>query len=361
MDVTGLLIVVGKVLFITFVVLNFGAIMTWAERKQAALIQDRIGPNRINIGGFKLLGLIQPIADGIKMIMKEDFIPAGAHKLYHTLAPAIAMFPALVGLAVIPFGPSFDAGGRHIDLQVANLDVGILFVLAVSSLGVYGIALAGWASNNKYSLLGTVRATAQMISYEIPMGLSIIGIVMTYGTLELNKIVDLQGEYFRLGGIGVLPKWGIFYQPLGFILLFTALIAETKRTPFDLPEGESELVAGYNVEYSGMKWGMFFLGEFASIVVVSALIATLYLGGWQVPYVHLTALPVLPRILLGLISFFGKVVVLCFLQLLIRWTLPRFRYDQLMDLGWKRLLPLAIVNVPITAVWLWVLGGFKLG
>jgi NADH-quinone oxidoreductase subunit H len=358
-DLISILIVVAKVAFVLIVVLHFGALMTWAERKQAALIQDRIGPNRINILGVKALGLIQIMADGLKMIMKEDFIPAGAHRLYHTLAPAIAMFPALVALAVVPFGPSFDVAGRHIELQVANLDVGILFVLAVSSLGVYGIALAGWASNNKYSLLGTVRATAQMISYEIPMGLAIIGIVMTYGTLEMNKIVELQGEYFRLGGLPILPKWGIFYQPLGFVLLFTALIAETKRTPFDLPEGESELVAGFNVEYSGMKWGMFFLGEFASIVVVSALVATLYFGGWQIPYVNLMALPALPRVLLGVATFFGKVIVLCWLQLLVRWTLPRFRYDQLMDLGWKRLMPLAIANLPLTAAWIWMLGGMK--
>ena len=191
------------------------------------------------------------------------------------------------------------------------------------------------------------------------MGLAIIGIVMTYGTLEMNKIVELQGEYFRLGGLPILPKWGIFYQPLGFVLLFTALIAETKRTPFDLPEGESELVAGFNVEYSGMKWGMFFLGEFASIVVVSALVATLYFGGWQIPYVNLMALPALPRVLLGVATFFGKVIVLCWLQLLVRWTLPRFRYDQLMDLGWKRLMPLAIANLPLTAAWIWMLGGMK--
>jgi NADH-quinone oxidoreductase subunit H len=284
----------------------------------------------------------------------------------------MALFPALVTFAVIPFGDVLVIGDRVINLQVANLNVGILYVFAMASLGVYGIVIGAWASNNKFSLFGGVRGSAQMISYEIAMGLSVMGILMVYGTLELQDIARGQGVLigellppalmFLKPAIGWLPAWGVFLQPLGFLLFFTAAIAETKRVPFDLPEGESEIIAGYHVEYSGGKFLMFFAGEFAEIVTAAALATTLFFGGWQVPYLmrdgfHFpwgTAwlLPQAAVVLLQVVAFTLKVVFFCWLQILIRWSVPRFRYDQVMRLGWKMLLPLALVNVIITAVFI---------
>jgi NADH-quinone oxidoreductase subunit H len=350
------LIILVKVLLVLFALLNLASILTWAERKQSAVMQDRVGPNRANVGRITVLGLLHPIADGIKMITKEDFIPEGAHRTLHTLAPAAALFPALVVFAVIPFGDVVYLFGREIPLQVANLNVGIVYIFAVSSLAVYGTMLAGWASNNNYALLGGLRASSQMISYEMSMGLSILGILMIYQSARLDVIVRQQGELLW----GFLPMWGIVVQPLAFCLFLTAALAENKRVPFDLPEGESEII-GYFVEYSSMKFGMFFLAEFVEIVIVAGLTTTLFFGGWQVPYLQadgfhwpfalgVWALPHWLVVLMQVGAFSLKVLVGCWILLVVRWSLPRFRYDQVMRLGWKVLLPLALVNLLVTAI-----------
>src|SRR5678815_1115829 len=288
-------IVAVKAFLVLFMVLNLAGVLGWVERKGSALIQDRIGANRASIFGFAGMGLVNTlIADPLKFLTKEDFVPAAGDKLLHTLAPCMALFPALVTFAVIPFGDVLILGDRVINLQVANLNIGILYVFAMGSLGVYGIVIGAWASNNKFSLLGGVRGSAQMISYEVAMGLSVMGVLMVYGTLELQEIARDQGALIRdllpqwldflRRIIGWLPAWGVFLQPLAFLLFFTAAVAETKRIPFDLPVGESELVAGYHVEYSGGKFLMFFAGEFAEVVTVAGLVTTLFFGGWQVPY-----------------------------------------------------------------------------
>lgn len=350
-------IVAAKALLVISMVLNLAGVMGWVERKGSALIQDRIGANRASVLGFAGLGLVNTLlADPIKFLMKEDFIPPRGDRLLHTLAPCLALFPALVTFAVIPFGDVLMVGEREINLQVANINVGILYIFAMASLSVYGIVIGAWASNNKFSLLGGVRGSAQMISYEVAMGLSVIGVLMVYGTLEPQQIVRSQGEL--LGGW--LPAWGILLQPLAFVLFFTAAVAETKRIPFDLPEGESEIVAGFHTEYSGGKFLMFFAGEFAEMVTSAGLMTTLFFGGWQVPYLvrdgfHLPwgtiwLLPHLAVVLLQVGMFTLKVVFFCWLFVLLRWTLPRFRYDQVMRLGWKMLLPLALLNVMVTGV-----------
>lgn len=369
--IVDIAIIAAKAFLVLFMVLNLAGILGWIERKGSALIQDRIGANRASILGFAGLGLVNTlIADPLKFLTKEDFVPPAGDKFLHTLAPCMALFPALVTFAVIPFGDVLNLGGREINLQVANLNIGILYVFAMGSLGVYGIVIGAWASNNKFSLLGGVRGSAQMISYEVAMGLSVIGVLMVYGSLELQDIARDQGLLIRemLPGwlsflrpvIGWLPAWGIFLQPLAFLLFFTAAVAETKRIPFDLPEGESELVAGYHVEYSGGKFLMFFAGEFAEIVTAAGLITTLFFGGWQVPYLlrdgfHFPwgttwLLPHLAVVFLQVTAFSLKVLFFCWLQILLRWSVPRFRYDQVMRLGWKMLLPLALLNVAITAV-----------
>jgi NADH-quinone oxidoreductase subunit H len=349
------LIILTKISLVLGVVMSLAAVLTWAERKQSALIQDRIGPNRANVFGFTLYGLLHPVADGIKLITKEDFIPAQANKAIHSLAPAIAMFPALVTYAVIPFGDTLRLGGREINLQVADLSVGIIFIFSIASLAIYGVMLGGWSSNNNYSLLGGLRAAAQMISYEIALGLSIVGLLMIFETVELDELVRKQGHLIG----GWLPQWGIVVQPAAFFFFLCAAIAENKRAPFDLPEGESEII-GYFLEYSGMRFGMFFLAEFADIVIASALLTTLFFGGWQIPFLmadgfHFPgglslALPHLLVVLMQVGAFAIKVVFFCWLLLLIRWTLPRFRYDQLMRLGWKYLFPLTLANIFITGV-----------
>jgi NADH-quinone oxidoreductase subunit H len=348
-----------KSLVVLLMALNLSVVLLWVERKGSALIQDRIGANRANIFGGLLpfnLGLVNTlIADPIKMFTKEDVIPAGADKLLHFLGPFLAVFPVLVTFAAVPFGDVLVIGDRTINLQVADLNVGILYVLAMSGLSVYGIVLGGWAANSRWSLLGAIRGSAQMISYEIAMGLGLIGAVMTFGTLDLQAIARAQGANIW----GVLPAWGILYQPLGFVIFLIAGIAESKRVPFDLPEGESELTSGYFTEYSGSKQATFMLSDFAEIVVVSALATTLYFGAWQVPYLardgfHVPGglalrLPQLVVVVMQIASFILKTFVLCCFQILVRWSLPRYRYDQLMDLGWKRLLPLALLNVLVTA------------
>ncbi len=364
-------IIAAKAFLVLFMVLNLAGVLGWIERKGSALIQDRIGANRASILGFAGLGLVNTlIADPLKFLTKEDFIPPHGDKFLHTLAPCMAFFPALVTFAVIPFGDVLVLGDRAINLQVADLNFGILYIFAMASLSVYGIVIGAWASNNKFSLLGGVRGSAQMISYEVAMGLSAIGVLMVYGTLDLQEIARGQGTLIRdllpdsLGflktNIGQLPAWGIFLQPLAFLLFFVAAIAETKRIPFDLPEGESELVAGYHVEYSGGKFLMFFAGEFAEIVTAAGLMTTLFFGGWQVPYLMRDGfhfpwweswlLPHLAVAALQVAAFTLKVLFFCWLQILLRWTVPRFRYDQVMRLGWKMLLPLALVNVIVTAI-----------
>jgi NADH-quinone oxidoreductase subunit H len=350
------LIVLVKVLLVLFGLLNLAGLLTWAERKQSAIMQDRIGPNRANLGRLTLIGLLHPVADGIKMITKEDFIPAGANRFLHTLAPAAALFPALVVFAVIPFGDVVHLFGRDIPLQVANLNVGIVYIFAISSLAVYGTMLGGWASNNNYSLLGGLRASSQMLSYELSMALSVIGILMIYQSAQLNEIVRQQGELLW----GFLPMWGIFLQPVAFFLFLGAALAENKRVPFDLPEGESEII-GYFVEYSSMKFGMFFLAEFVEIVVIAGLTTTLFFGGWQFPYLQANGfhwpfglgiweLPHWIVVLMQVGTFSVKVLLGCWILLIIRWSLPRFRYDQVMRLGWKVLLPLALANLFVTAI-----------
>ncbi len=351
-----------KIIIILAVVVSaLTPILTWAERRQSAFIQNRLGPNRANIGSITLGGLLHPLADALKMLTKEDFFPQGGDKFLHNLAPMFGVITAIVIFAVIPFGPNVQLFGYDIPLQIAQVDMGILFVLAFSSLAVFGISLAGWSSNNKWAILGSIRASAQMISYEVSMGLAIMGIFMVFQSLRLEEIVLQQGNYLWNGW---LPKWGIIVQPLGFILFLTASIAETKRTPFDIPEAESELVAGYFLEYSGMKFGMFYMAEFMGLVAVAAILAVLFLGGWQIPYLVNTSefsgflLPgnigfaihptLIKAVQIG--GFVFKVIALCWFQLLIRWTLPRFRYDQLMSLGWKILLPLALANIFITAL-----------
>ncbi len=346
-----------KALVVILLVLSLAGILGWVERKGSALIQDRIGANRASIFGFAGAGLINTmVADPIKIITKEDVIPRGADRFMHTLAPCINLFPALVTFAVIPFGDVVHVGGREINLQVAPLQVGILYVLAMVSLGVYGVTLGGWASNNRWSLLGGIRGAAQMISYELAMGLAVVAMVLTYGTLDLQAMARAQSELIG----GWLPAWGIFYQPLGFIIFLCAGIAESKRVPFDLPECESELISGYFTEYSGVKHLMFFMTDFVEVIIVAGLLTTLFFGGWQVPYLsaggfHFPwggtwALPSLLVTLLQVASFMIKVAFFCWFQILVRWTLPRFRYDQLMRLGWKGLLPLGLLNVVLTGV-----------
>ncbi|MBI3635117.1 MAG: NADH-quinone oxidoreductase subunit H [Candidatus Rokubacteria bacterium] len=350
----------GRVFFVMMFVLNLGGLLTWVERKQSAIMQDRIGANRASIFGLRVFGLFHPLADAIKMLTKEDFRPARADRFLFSLAPFVSVFFALVAFASIPFGDTLRVAGREIPLQAITLNVGVLYVFAMLSLGVYGVMMAGWASGNNFALLGGQRAAALMISAEIAIGASIMGVIMVYGSLNMMDIVRAQGRH--LGGW--LPLWGIITQPLGFILFLTAGIAATKRIPFDTPEGESEII-GYFVEYSGMKFGMFAMADFLETVVIAGMTTALFLGGWQVPWLfadgfHLPggaawSLPHVVVTVLQVGAFVLKVVVMIFLLMLIRWTLPRFRYDQAMRLGWLGLFPLSILNIVLTgaALLLW--------
>ena len=347
-------IVVVKAIIVMHMPLGMAALVTWVERKGSALIQNRIGANRASILGFDLAGIFNTlVADPVKAIMKEDFVPKGVSQFLHSLAPFMGVFPVIISFAVIPFGPPAELFGKTIPLQLANLNVGILYVFAMGSLAVYGTVLAGWVSNNKFSLFGSLRASAQMISYEITMGLSLVGLLVQYETLDLNEIVAQQTGTV----LGFLPNWGLFMSPfnaLAFILFFISIMAETKRNPFDLPESESELVAGYMTEYSGMKFLLFWLGEFAEIVVASALVVTLFLGGWQLPYVDLAAYGSNWACLAAMAVFAIKTGAFSVLQVIIRWTVPRFRYDQLMNLCWKIMLPTALVNLVFSVLFvLW--------
>src|SRR6185369_10436046 len=351
-------IAAGKVVFLLLLlVLQVMALGVYFERKVSAVIQDRIGANRAAIFGFAGLGIINTlVADPVKFLLKVDVVPEGVDHRLHFWAPIIGLFPALVAFAVIPFGDVVEIGGRTIELQVAHLDVGVLFVLAMASLGVYGVVLGGWASNNRWSLLGGIRGSAQMISYELAMGLALVAMIMTYGTLDLQVMAREQGGTI----LGFIPAWGILYQPLAFLIFLTAGIAESKRVPFDLPESESELVSGFFTEYSGTKHLMFFMTDFVEVIIVSGLAATSFFGGWQVPFLardgfHFPGgatllLPNLVVAIMQIVSFSVKVLFFCWLQIMIRWTLPRFRYDQLMQLGWIGLLPLGFLNAIMTAV-----------
>lgn len=329
--------------------------LTWLERKESALIQDRLGANRASIFGIRIIGLFQPFADAIKMIFKEDFVPSFSRKFLHTMAPFISFFFVAITIAAIPFGDILRIGDRTINLQILDFNVGLLFILAMLSLGIYGIIISGWASNNRYTLTGGMRGAAQVISYEVALGLSLVGLIMVYPSLRLSSIVLYQGELL----FGFLPKWGIFLQPLGFIIFLFAALAETKRVPFDLPEGESEII-GFFTEYSGLKWGLFMMTDFMEIIIVSTLLTTLFFGGWQVPWLASDGfhfpwggellLPHVVVVLFQVAAFNIKVFFFCWLQILIRWTYPRFRYDQVMDLGWKLLVPLSLVNIIGTGI-----------
>ena len=364
-------------------VMVVASLLTWADRRQSAMMQDRLGPNRANIGPFKLWGILHFVADAIKMIAKEDITPARAHKWLFGLAPILALAPVLIAFAIIPFGPTIyphqfgqvldlasmnveslgtsPEYGNSIHLQIFQVEFGLLFYFAILTVANYGATIAGWASYNKWALLGGLRSSSQMMSYEVAMGLSLMGTFLIMGTLEPQTMVDWQGPN--------PAHWGWALQPLALILFFTAAIAETKRAPFDIPEGESEII-GYFVEYSGLRWGMFFLAEFIEVVFVSAVVVTVFFGGYHFPFLYADGfhapdaagafidtyssgyvpLSHWAVVLIQFLTWGLKVVILCWLQLAIRWTVPRFRGDQLMHLGWKRLMPLALLNIMVTAL-----------
>jgi NADH-quinone oxidoreductase subunit H len=329
--VIGELIVIG---FTFFMLLNSAAVLVYLERKVAAFVQQRYGPYLV--GPY---GLLQPMADIVKLMFKEELRPKAADALLFYVAPILSATAAFAAFAVVPFGADTDFFGlldRPIHLAAADVNVGLLVIFAITSMGVYGIVLAGWSSNSKYSLLGGLRSSAQMISYEISYGLSFAAVIMLAGSLSLHTIVDHQAGYW----FGVIPKWYIFIQPLGFFIFLTAGVAETNRAPFDFPEAEQELVAGYHTEYSSMSFALFFLAEYVNMVTVSAVATDLFLGGWHGPF--------LPE-WLGWIWFLVKVFALLFFYIWMRWTLPRYRYDQLMEFGWKWLLPAAVINLVVTA------------
>ena len=317
--------------------LTVAAYSTLAERKIAGYLQDRVGPNRAGPGG-----MFQPLADGLKMFFKEEIIPTDSSKALFILGPSLALLTSLIGSAVIPWGESIQIAGRLVSLQIADVNVGILYIFGVVSLGVYGIMIGGWASNNKFSLMGAIRAASQSISYEIPMGLSIIALLMATNTLSMKEIAEQQHGM----------NWNIFYQPLGFIIFLVCSFAETNRTPFDLPECETELVGGYHTEYSGFKMGAFMFAEYLNMFLASAVMSTLYFGGYNYPgmdWVNSMLGPLFgPLIGMGVLLF--KIFAFIFFFMWVRWTVPRFRYDQLMNLGWKVLIPLAIANIVITGI-----------
>ncbi len=361
--------------------LTFGTVLTWVERKQAAVMADRIGANRayvrIPFTQIRLIwiGLFHGLADGLKMLLKEDFRPVTYDRVAYAIAPWVVFVPVLLVFAVIPFGGAlvparlFSAlpdvaawfGERTYELQIARLDAGLLVVFAFGGLSVIGAMLAGWSSANKFSLLGALRAGSQMISYELVMGLTVLGLILIYGTVDLGAIVRQQSGLL----LGFLPAWGVFMQPFAAILFITAAMAENRRIPFDLPEAESELIAGYFTEYSAMKMGLFMFAEFIEIAIIAALFSTLFLGGYNLPYMddsgfHLPggfalALPHGLVLLLQVVVFLAKILLVSSFQILVRWTLPRFRYDQLLRFAWKFLLPLCLANLSVTAVAVWVL------
>jgi NADH-quinone oxidoreductase subunit H len=323
-----------KSVFLLAVVVTGFAYLTLYERKALARIQVRVGPNRAGPGGW-----LQPAADAVKLIFKEELIPAEAYKIVFVLAPIITVIPALVILAVLPWGTSITLFGREISLYLTDINVGVLYIVSITSISVYGIVLAGWSSNNKYAMLGGMRSTAQMISYELALGLAFIGPIMLAGSMSLGDIVEAQK-----------PIWFVIYQPLGALIFFVAVLAEVNRAPFDMPEAEQELTAGYHTEYSGMKFALFFMAEYIKMIAVSAVAATLFFGGYRGPFVD--QLPIL-----GPLYLLIKILVMLFFMIWVRATLPRLRYDRLMAFGWKILLPAAFINVLATAVVLVLIGG----
>lgn len=344
---------VAKIAFVFGLNLGFFApVLAWVERKQSAVMQDRVGANRADFFGITIIGLLHSLADAIKLIFKEDFIPRGAERALHTLAPVIAVIPALVAFAAIPFGGKYVLWGHEVNLVIADLDMGLLYVFAISSLATYGVVIGGWASNNNWSLLGALRASAQMFSYEVTMGLTVIGLVMFYQSLSLTEIVAKQENFWH---------WGVIWHWPAFALFLGCAIAENKRVPFDTPEAESELVAGYFTEYSGMKFVMFWTAEFIEMVTIGALCVVLFFGGHHIPFVTQAGLvnafgflgangANVAAMLIGVGVFIFKLVILLLLQMTIRWTMPRFRYDQIMKLGWRMILPLSLAWITLVGV-----------
>jgi NADH-quinone oxidoreductase subunit H len=332
------IVIIVSVFLISLLVAMYS---TYAERKVAAFMQDRLGPNRA--GPF---GILQPVADGVKMFMKEEIIPNVSNKFLFILGPSLSMLTACMTSAVIPWGKGLTINGEFYPIQATDVNIGMLYILGVVSIGVYGIMIGGWASNNKYSLLGALRASSQMISYEIAMGLSIIALVMTTGTLSIREITEQQA-----GG-----HWNIIYQPLGFIIFLVCAFAETNRAPFDLPECETELVGGYHTEYSSMKLGFYLFAEYINMFISSTIISTLYFGGYNMPFIGRFVTDPNLLSMLGTVFLFGKIFFFIFLFMWVRWTLPRFRYDQLMNLGWKKLIPLSIANIFLTGLVMWLMG-----
>ncbi len=343
---------VVKIAIVIGVVQGMVAYAVLAERKISAWIQDRVGPNRAGppfvkaipgLGPFMIrLGLFQPLADGLKFMLKEDFTPAGVRKVYFWLAPAIAVIPSMLVIAVIPFGSQLG----HQQMVIADLNVGILYTFGIVSLGVYGIVLAGYAANSKYPFLGGIRSSAQMISYEISMGMSVIPVLLIVGNLNLSQIIGWQSQH----------GWLALYSPVSFIIFLVASFAETNRLPFDLPEAETELVGGYHTEYSSMKFALFFLGEYSNMIASAGMMVTLFFGGWTLPFWGLDqAATGLGMGLVQILVFLVKMLLFMVLFIWVRWMFPRFRYDQLMDLGWRKFVPLALVNILVTAVVLWLI------
>ena len=340
-----------KIAVVIGMLLTMVAYSVLAERKIAAWIQDRVGPNRAAppfvkyipvVGPFLTrLGFFQPLADGLKSLLKEDFMPAGVRKVYFWLAPAVAMVPALLAVAVIPFGSQLGSQ----KMVIADLNVGILYTFGIVSLGVYGIVLAGYAANSKYPMFGGIRSSAQMISYEISMGMSVIPVLLIAGNLNLTQIIGWQSAH----------GWLVLYAPVSFVIFLVSAFAETNRMPFDLPEAEQELAGGYNVEYSSMKFALFFLAEYSNMIASSGLMVTLFFGGWTLPFWGLDhAATTLLAGIAHILVFIAKMLFFMVVFIWVRWMFPRFRYDQLMDLGWRRFLPLALVNILVTAIWLWM-------
>jgi len=336
MELAFILVKLILVVIIFVISLVIAMYSTLAERKVAGFMQDRYGPDRAG-----LWGILQPLCDGGKFFFKEEIIPAGAHKVLFVLGPTLAIITACISSAVIPWGQSLTIGDRVISLQVADINVGVLYIFGVVALGVYGIMLGGWASNNKFSLMGAVRAASQSISYEIGMGLSIIALLMVTGTLSMGEIVAQQSGFVN---------WNIWVQPLGFLIFMTCAFAECNRVPFDLPECETELIGGYHTEYSSMKLGLYMFSEYINMFVSSALMAALYFGGYNFPFMNDLGLSQNWITVIGVLVFFLKIFGFIFFFMWIRWTLPRFRYDQLMNLGWKMLIPLAIANIVLTGL-----------
>ncbi|MEY2596825.1 MAG: NADH-quinone oxidoreductase subunit NuoH [Bacteroidota bacterium] len=336
------LLLIGAIISFSLVVAMY---TTFAERKIAGFMQDRRGPNRA--GPF---GILQPLADGLKLFFKEEIIPLTSNKSLFVIGPALAMLTAMLTSAVIPWGDHIEIAGRTISLQVADVNIGILYVFGVVSLGVYGIMIGGWSSNNKFSLLAAVRGASQIISYELAMGLSLISLLLMTGSLSLKTIVEQQMQ----GGWGGFLGWNILYQPIGFLIFLICVFAECNRTPFDLPEAENELNFGYHQEYSSMKLGLYLFSEYVNMFISSAVVSTLFFGGYDIPFVDEIALTATMGAnmvaLFGFLAFFAKIAFFLFLFIWVRWTIPRFRYDQLMDLGWKKLIPLALANLLITAI-----------